>query len=412
MENTQLFYLISSIDDKYIEEAEKYNKKASARSTLSNILVTAACVFLIVGLTTAGVRLIREGHHEDTQPPITHTTEPPIVSTSDFIIENGILLSYTGNDTEIFLPSGITEIAANCFSYAKKPDEITSINLNSEIKIIEKTAFSGLSSLDKITVPEDNSNFLSNNGVISTADGKIYFAPITYAEDPTAFFKLIEAMNSALPSGTKNAQISIGDALLTVDFQKIEVGSDIHTYIYMTALSACGYEFKFDPNALRGGYPLNGGNFEIDFIQTDTEFVMQMTVSGIGSKWLFCQKGAYEFYDSIDLSDPLNQIVICFEKQNDGKLGYLKRPRKYIVTQSRESDILNYCTSLEDICIEEGYISFSDKDIVYNAEKLYTVSEVFDTDKLFDEWKKSVESSPELSHITSLKELIEYNKNK
>lgn len=411
MKNTQLFYLISSIDDKYIEEAQTYENKSSAKADLKRIFTAAACVLLVIGLTSAGVRMIRTGDHEDTKPPVTHTTEPPIVSASDFVVENGILLSYTGNETEIFLPSGITKIAANCFSSAKNPDEITSITLNSEIKMIEQTAFSGLSALDKITVPEDNTNFHSNDGIISTADGKFYFAPITYAKDPTAFFKLIETMNSAMSPDTKTAQISIGDAILTVDFQKSIIGSDTYTYMYMSALAAYGHEIKFDPTALHGGYPLNG-NFEIDFIQTDTVFVMQMTVNGIGDKWLFCQDGVYEFYDTIDSADYLNQPVISFETRSDGKIGYLKRPRKYIVTQTCESDILNNCTSLDEICTEQGYISFSDKDIIYNAEKAYTVSEVFDIDKLFAEWKKIAANSPELSHIASLEELIEYNKSK
>ena len=34
---------------------------------------------------------------------------------SDFIIQNGVLLAYTGTDAEVHVPHGVTEIAANCF---------------------------------------------------------------------------------------------------------------------------------------------------------------------------------------------------------------------------------------------------------------------------------------------------------
>ena len=34
---------------------------------------------------------------------------------SDFVIQNGVLLAYTGTDTEVYVPHGVTEIVANCF---------------------------------------------------------------------------------------------------------------------------------------------------------------------------------------------------------------------------------------------------------------------------------------------------------
>ena len=34
---------------------------------------------------------------------------------SDFVIQNGVLLAYTGTETEVYVPHGVTEIVANCF---------------------------------------------------------------------------------------------------------------------------------------------------------------------------------------------------------------------------------------------------------------------------------------------------------
>ena len=39
---------------------------------------------------------------------------------SDFIIENGVLIKYTGKDSAIVIPNGATEIGAEVFAGKKK----------------------------------------------------------------------------------------------------------------------------------------------------------------------------------------------------------------------------------------------------------------------------------------------------
>ena len=173
MKKEQLFTLISTIDDKHVEETFKrqlacrYNKSRYIRTAVC----AAACVALIVGTVFVGQFV------KDTENPPDVTTVPPINTPSaDFVIENGTLLSYVGKDTEVVLPQEVTTIAADCFSASENAQNITTISLGSNVKMIEEAAFSGLPSLDEITVPEDNKNFVFSEGVLLKTDGSILFA--------------------------------------------------------------------------------------------------------------------------------------------------------------------------------------------------------------------------------------------
>ena len=44
---------------------------------------------------------------------------------SDFIVENGVLIKYTGSGAEVTVPSGITEIGARAFQLCKNLQSVT-----------------------------------------------------------------------------------------------------------------------------------------------------------------------------------------------------------------------------------------------------------------------------------------------
>ena len=95
-----------------------------------------------------------------------------------FLIENGILMSYQGTETQIEIPNTVTEIAMNAFA---GNFNITSVHIPSSVKKINASAFNACQNLETV--------IMEDGGV-----EKI---------DPDAFLFCISLNNLQLPSGLK-----------------------------------------------------------------------------------------------------------------------------------------------------------------------------------------------------------------
>ena len=99
-----IFEAIGAIDDRALSSALSFNPgaqkntKKQPRRTMHRLvwIVAAACLCLVA---LGAVGLMLESLH----------------APSDFVVENGVLLSYTGSDTEIVIPENVTSIADGAF---------------------------------------------------------------------------------------------------------------------------------------------------------------------------------------------------------------------------------------------------------------------------------------------------------
>ena len=74
---------------------------------------------------------------------------------NDFVIEDGVLKKYSGNDTDVVIPDGVTEIYGSFFGGAFKDcTTLTSITFPNSVTKIGECAFKGCTSLTSITIPE------------------------------------------------------------------------------------------------------------------------------------------------------------------------------------------------------------------------------------------------------------------
>ena len=70
---------------------------------------------------------------------------------ADFVIENGVLKEYCGNETNVTIPDGVTEIGEEAFDGCSG---LTSVTIPKGVKAIGEGAFDGCSSLTSVTIPE------------------------------------------------------------------------------------------------------------------------------------------------------------------------------------------------------------------------------------------------------------------
>ena len=81
------------------------------------------------------------------------------MSNNDFIIDNGILIDYIGNDEHIIIPDGITEIRSEgtvsmFYGGYKRELKVTKITLPVGLKIIRSSAFQYCKWLTDICLPD------------------------------------------------------------------------------------------------------------------------------------------------------------------------------------------------------------------------------------------------------------------
>lgn len=79
------------------------------------------------------------------------TNENSQGKTQDFVINNGVLEKYIGNDTVVVIPDGVKEIGVRAF---QKDNEVVKVILPESVTEICRSAFENCSTLCEISIPE------------------------------------------------------------------------------------------------------------------------------------------------------------------------------------------------------------------------------------------------------------------
>ena len=86
----------------------------------------------------------------------------------DFIIENGVLIKYTGNEENVVIPLGVVKVD----KFAFEDSNVAEIILPSTVETISDVAFNETPNLQKLVVSEDNPTYSSFDGCLYTKDKK------------------------------------------------------------------------------------------------------------------------------------------------------------------------------------------------------------------------------------------------
>ena len=147
---------VGKVDEKYIEECISYKSIGNIRWIKSVSAVAASFAFIIAAVLV-----------------IIHINQPVIINENGFYIKDGVLLSYTGDNTDVTIPETVKTIADYTFFSSENAKNIKTICIGANVQNIEVNAFAGLENLVDIIISANNYSFVYENGLIMSSDGSI-----------------------------------------------------------------------------------------------------------------------------------------------------------------------------------------------------------------------------------------------
>lgn len=124
-----------------------------------------------------------------------------MITENDFVIENGVLLKYNGNDSDVLIPDGVTEIGCKAF---KNCENLKSVEIPNSVKDIGRFAFKDCINLTNITLPDGLK--VINQGVFENCENlkSIIIPNDVITIDEFAFRGCASLINISIPNSVKN----------------------------------------------------------------------------------------------------------------------------------------------------------------------------------------------------------------
>ncbi len=168
MKNTELFRLMSFVDEKYITEAADMSRFKKKRFGIKGVLLIAATATLLAAALVLPFMMRDVGE----KLPSYDFSAPEYES---FELDGTTLVSYKGEAVDtLVIPEGIEKIAHHAFLSSENASKIKVISLSSTVKDVDYDAFAGCFSLESLEFSE-NSDFIERDGLILSANGETVF---------------------------------------------------------------------------------------------------------------------------------------------------------------------------------------------------------------------------------------------
>ena len=324
-----------------------------------------------------------------------------IPDTNGFIIENGILISYVGNETEVVIPDEVHTINGKAFIQCSGIDSITSISIGPAVEKIAENAFDGATALGTINVSEKNENFIFSDGVLMATDGSICF---TFKKDDiTDAGEIVDVMHDIANTnyfiGKRFTFVYEGLKIIARCVKPLTVVEE--SSVIIETFSVFGQTFNIKNNRYGDGFYTNGeivgSNGGItNFYLSENVFIYSKLSYSAGYTLIITQDNIYEWMNEIQNAqdNPVwyNTPFYLYNIADDGRVTYTRQPAKYAFYMF--GDAYNYCMGFDEFALEEGDVTFSNGEMVHTPKKSYTAKEFFKMVKMpFDseEFSKRIE---------------------
>ncbi len=370
------------IDDGLIEGAIQENR-SKKKNVWAKWGVIAACLCLTVLAIPFAFKKVIPNRAQD--PSNEHLNVQ-----TDFIIENGVLMKYTGNSTDVTIPDEVVLISDTAFA---ERDKIVKLTIGKNTSEIAHSAFSSLKQLETIRVDTDNKYYKSTGHILVSEQGNLAFASIGAWKEEQFDYITVEVIAEMTKNGysvDNMRELVIGPATIGINATSVE-GT---VYPHAVYVNVYGKTVNFSkPIQL----VLNG---KFQAFEASDCFVISSISYGEGDTYIITKSGQGKTVTSPMKNDPdkyYNDTMVSFF-ENNGVLCYLKQPRKYYkYTHQVKGGYMQYCTSIEDVFEEEGLAVIKDGEIHYQAEKITYLKEAIDIQTEFEDWKKTINLSNEMT---------------
>lgn len=390
MQTSDRLDIVSFAGDVHITLLYERRKAAIRKRHIMSISKLAACLVFAVALIVA----------------IRYITAPSPYQ-SDFVIRDGVLLSYTGTDTEVIIPDEVHTIGGKAFIQCSSVGSITSISIGPAVEKIAEDAFEGMTSLGTVNVSENNGYFIFSDGVLIATDGSICFS---FKKDdiPNA-----NGIVTTMQDIAYTTDYFIGkefyftyDGLLITSKCVEPLADNEQSSIVIESFSVFGQTFNIKDNKYGEGFYTDGvivgsNGGVTNLYLSDDVFIYSKLTSSIGYTLIITKDNIYECINQIENSkdNPIwyNASFYVYTIAEDGRVIYTRQPVKYACLSSGYA--YRYCVGFDEFALEKGYVSFKNGEIVHDPQEKYTAVEFFEMVKYPFDPNKFIER-------------IEYNKSR
>ena len=364
MTSLQLFEAISWVDEKYILEAADY-KSVIHLKTIKKSIIAAAVVAAVIGIVLTIMKTMNE--------PAT-----------DFEIENGVLVAYNGNDTEVVIPEEVRAISGNAFnrsSSSSNASSITKLTIGANVEEIGDLTFANLKNLEKVELSPYNQWFEYDDGVLVSKNGSVAFLNIGSYYDSQADFKKMDALQKIITNNGLSSleSIVIGNGVFRTF---VRSGEGDYYSIEVLEVTSRGKLYHMEKNE-NGHFPVITGNQKFQAFDTEQAFCTVFQ----GTAYFFSNYGV-SIVELDSSSDEGRFLLSVYCESN--KLLYSKTPYKWhrVSSETIMPRIL-FVFDREELYCEFGEIVFDTSGIKYKQTEKQTVSDVFNLEMEFEDWKKN-----------------------
>ena len=439
MKNTDIYRAFSYIDPVLIAEAvEKAPEiKRAARARLLRIGTVAACIALVAVIVPVTLLFRREPPappadvHTDAPFTDTHApgtgapdtdasgtdtpgTDTPgtVVPEPEFVIENGVLWNYNGDDTDVVIPDDVIEVAGTAF---ENSPQVESVTLGKNTEYVAPETFLCLMALKNIYVPEENKSYKSVDGktIESTEDIPNFESINSYSQRlpdydwsvhySYVFENYIEELMAKRIRIARIVKFTVGDAVFEAELTPWSGKNDIE----LKAVTVHGRRIDFDRFREMYGdeygdayFNVYGNRYFQAFWAGDV-FVISSLFYNTGFRLLITEDDIFvctdeDGYDNIPESCRLfpgsYSSYTFYEK--DGALHYERIPLKfsarycYAVGQK-----IQHCVSRNELYQETGLVIIEGDTVRTVPETKVTIDEAIDLEQEYIDWCGNVGSS-------------------
>ena len=307
-----------------------------------------------------------------------------------FVIENGTLLYYTGDDAEVTIPDSVTAIAQTAFLEATG---ISRLTIGSDVENIEPLALAPLIGKAEIQISPDNRYYEMIEGVVVRKDGTAIILDAIGTDSGHNADRRMGDVSDVMAKKGYSPKVEDPN-LCNVEFEgleRMEVGNaciKVDEGLAVESVTVFGRTVNFED-----GFLMVTGNRKFQAFEAQGGFVIASIGGGRGRTCLIFPE------DCITVETPMKNAediyscsVIRFYKE-EGHICYERMPKKFYNIQA-VGGILEYCVSKDELFRETGTIALGDGEIDYLPQKKETVSDAVDLEHEFALWCNTMRMNP------------------